>query len=94
MKVSDKSKIFEIKASLEAQVSLAAVKGKVSGKFEMEKDSLSKSTETTVAVNWSGGGSIKDPEEAWTITSIQRAAAAFPDLVAICPQRTYAILTK
>lgn len=45
-------------------------------------------------MTWSGGGSIKDPTEDWTIASLKKAAAAFPDLVAITPQRTYAILTK
>lgn len=45
-------------------------------------------------MTWSGGGSIKDPTEDWTIASLKKAAAAFPDLVAITPQRTYAILTR
>jgi hypothetical protein len=94
MKVTDKSKIYEIKAHLEASLNMAAVQGQLEIDFEMIKNNASKNTETTIAVNWSGGGSIKDPSEAWTIESMKKAAAAFPDLVAITPQRTYAILTK
>ncbi|KAF2497632.1 hypothetical protein BU16DRAFT_457309 [Lophium mytilinum] len=95
MKVTDKSKTFEVKASLEATLSLSGMKGgDLKVQFEMVKNNISKNTETTIAVNWSGGGSIKDPEEAWTMESMKKAAAAFPDLVAITPQRTYAILTK
>jgi hypothetical protein len=33
-------------------------------------------------------------EQQWDIQSLMAAAARFPDLVADCPQRTYAILTK
>ena len=94
IKVLDKSKIFEIKASLEAELNTPAIGGKVEGAFEMTKNNLSRDTETTVTVNWSGGGSIKDPREDWTINSLKKAAAAFPELVAITPQRTFAILTK
>ena len=64
------------------------------GDVNIEKSKNSKETETTITVNWSGGGSIKDPTEDWSIASIKKAAAAFPELVAITPQRTYAILTK
>jgi hypothetical protein len=53
-----------------------------------------KETETTISVNWSGGGQIKPEAEEWTLESLMRAAAGFPTKVAACPQRTYAILTK
>lgn len=33
-------------------------------------------------------------EQQWDVQSLMAAAARFPDLVADCPQRTYAILTK
>jgi hypothetical protein len=62
--------------------------------FEMDKQNITRDTETTIAVNWSGGGSIKNPGDDWSIATLKRTAAAFPDLVAITPQRTYAILTK
>jgi hypothetical protein len=95
MKVSDKSKITEIKAGLEAEITTATGTSiGVSGKFEMDKKNITQDTETTIAVNWSGGGSIKDPSDEWTINTLKKTAAAFPDLVAITPQRTYAILTR
>ncbi|KAJ5946379.1 hypothetical protein N7454_003218 [Penicillium verhagenii] len=94
MKIADKSKVFEIKAHLEAELTTPSVSGAVSGEFEKAKKESTKNTETTIAVNWSGGGRIKDPTEDWSIASLKKAAAAFPDLVAITPQRTYAILTK
>ncbi|KAK0642160.1 hypothetical protein B0T16DRAFT_311671, partial [Cercophora newfieldiana] len=94
MKVHDKSKIFEIKAGLEAEMSTPTISGKVTADFNMQKNNLSKETETTISVNWSGGGSIKDPTKDWSIATLKEAAAAFPDLVAVTPQRTYAILTK
>ncbi|MCJ1388514.1 hypothetical protein MMC18_001361 [Xylographa bjoerkii] len=51
-------------------------------------------TEVTVTVNWSGGGTIKPSGEEWTIESLVRAASSFPEKVAKCPQRTWAILTR
>lgn len=94
VKVLDKSKIFQVKASIEAEMTTPSIAGKVEVKADIEKSNLSKETETTIAVNWSGGGSIKNPSEDWSIDSLKKAAAAFPDLVAITPQRTNAILTK
>ncbi|KAF5020572.1 hypothetical protein F66182_7404 [Fusarium sp. NRRL 66182] len=62
-------------------------------------DSLSgssalKDTETTISVNWKGGGQIKDAKSSWDINSVYEAAAAFPSCVAKTPQKTWAILTK
>ncbi|KAF4341606.1 hypothetical protein FBEOM_4508 [Fusarium beomiforme] len=94
VKVLDKSKIFQVKAGIEAEMTTPSIAGKVKADVDIQKSNLGKQTETTVAVNWSGGGSIKHPLEDWTIDSLKKAAAAFPDLVAITPQRTYAILTK
>jgi hypothetical protein len=90
----NKAKIFEIKAGLEAEMNTPSVSGEIKGDFEMAKNNSNSETETTIAVNWSGGGSIKDPSDDWDISTLKKAAAAFPDLVAITPQRTYAILTK
>ena len=91
--MTDKSKVYKLKADLEASIKgPVKVDAKVSG--EIDRESTDKSTETTIAVNWAGGGSIKSPEKPWTIETMTEAAAAFPDLVAMTPQRTYAILTK
>ena len=94
IKVLDKSKVFQIKAGIEAEMTTPTISGKIEAEANIDKSTLNKETETTIAVNWSGGGSIKDPTEDWNIDSLKKAAAAFPDLVAITPQRTYAILTK
>lgn len=51
-------------------------------------------TETTVTVNWSGGGQIKPDNEDWTLDTLVKAASSFPSRVATCPQRTWAILTR
>lgn len=94
VKVLDKSKIFEVKAELEAEINQGAISGGITGKVNIEKNDLSSSTETTISVSWSGGGRIKPSGEKWTIEVLKDVAAAFPDMVAITPQRTYAILTK
>lgn len=59
VKVLDKSKIFTIKAGLEAELTTPSLSGKVEAKVSIEKENLDKMTETTISVNWSGGGSIK-----------------------------------
>ncbi|KAF5535184.1 hypothetical protein FMEXI_10935 [Fusarium mexicanum] len=94
IKVHDKSTIFKIKARLKAEMSTPTISGKIKANFGMEKNNLSKSTETTISVTWSGGGSIKDPTLDWGIDSLKKAAAAFPDLVAVTPQRTVGIYTN
>jgi hypothetical protein len=94
MKVTDKSKIFDVKGHIEGKLGTAALAVEVEADGSMKKENLDKLTETTIAVNWSGGGSIKDPEKDWTIDTLVKVASGFPDLVAITPQRIYAILTK
>ncbi|EPS38324.1 hypothetical protein H072_8001 [Dactylellina haptotyla CBS 200.50] len=94
VKVLDKSNISKIKAALEAQLTTPSLSGKISANVDLEKSTVSQETETTITVNWSGGGSIKDPMVDWSIGTLKQAAAAFPELVAITPQRTYAVLTK
>jgi hypothetical protein len=51
-------------------------------------------TETTVTVNWSGGGQIKPDNEDWTLDTLVKAASSFSTRVSTCPQRTWAILTR
>ncbi|KXJ88990.1 hypothetical protein Micbo1qcDRAFT_112687, partial [Microdochium bolleyi] len=47
-----------------------------------------KETETTISVNWMGGGQIKDAKTSWDIDTVYEAAAAFPSFVAKTPQKT------
>ena len=92
--MSDKTKTFAVKAELEATLGTPALSGKVQGGVDMNKSEMKTSTETTVTVNWSGGGQIKPSDAIWDVNSLTLAAANFPDLVAKTPQRTYAILSK
>ncbi len=51
-----------------------------------------KDTETSVSVNWMGGGQIKDPSTPWDMASVYAAAAEFPSNVSKTPQRTWSVL--
>ncbi|RTE82404.1 hypothetical protein BHE90_003036 [Fusarium euwallaceae] len=94
VKVSDKNKTFAVKAELEATLGTPALSGKVKGGVEIDKSEIKNSTETTVTVNWSGGGQIKPSNSIWDVNTLTLAACNFPDLVAQTPQKTYAILRK
>lgn len=63
------------------------------GSGSSELDAALRETESTVTVNWSGGGQIKADNQEWTLDSLIRVASGFPGRVATCPQRTWAILT-
>jgi hypothetical protein len=94
MKILNKAKKSDIQA--EAKVALTVGPVDVSGQASLgiARSNIETNTETTIQVSWSGGGHIKPMEQQWDIQSLMAAAARFPDLVADCPQRTYAILTK
>ncbi|EXL96786.1 hypothetical protein ACKRZS_005818 [Fusarium odoratissimum] len=95
VKITDKSTESDIKAALEASFGQGnAAGGKLNASFNLDKTNALKNCETTITVNWNGGGDIKPADELWSIESLTKAAAAFPYNVARCPQRTYAILTK
>ena len=64
------------------------------GSVEIAKSNLQKNSEVNITVNWSGGGQLKEGGDQWTIDTLTEVAVRFPDLVASCPQRTHAILTK
>ncbi|UKZ80130.1 hypothetical protein TrVFT333_007895 [Trichoderma virens FT-333] len=57
-------------------------------------DKVMESAEVTVNVNWSGGGDINPTGTEWTLSSLVQAASVFPQSVAKCPQRTWAILSR
>ncbi|KAL6831891.1 hypothetical protein V8C40DRAFT_237421 [Trichoderma camerunense] len=86
------------KASIEA--ALKDVMSGSSNEFKLDEgfassalESALRETETTITVNWSGGGQIKPDGEEWTLKSLIRAASGFPARVAACPQKTWAVLT-
>ncbi|KAF4946493.1 hypothetical protein FGADI_11131 [Fusarium gaditjirri] len=95
VKITDKATESDIKAALEASFGQGrAAGGSVNASVGIDKANAFKNCETTITVNWNGGGDIKPADELWSIESLTKAAAAFPYNVARCPQRTYAILTK
>ncbi|GIC86089.1 uncharacterized protein Aud_002451 [Aspergillus udagawae] len=57
-------------------------------------DSALSASETTISVNWMGGGQVKNEHDEWSLQELFKAAAAFPARVSKTPKRTHAILTK
>ncbi|QKD61951.2 uncharacterized protein FOBCDRAFT_281587 [Fusarium oxysporum Fo47] len=94
MKVLNKEQMTKIKAEAKVALTVGAAEVSAEAAIDIAKANISNNTETTVQVSWSGGGFIKPIDEPWDIESLMSAAARFPDLVAVTPQRTYAILTK
>jgi hypothetical protein len=94
IKARDSSNLTEIKANAHLALQVGVGSVDANADFKMEKKALNKDSEINITVNWSGGGQLKESEKPWTIETLQEVAAKFPDLVANCPQRTHAILTK
>lgn len=97
IKVNDKSKISAVKAAAEAEIAVAAAPGLSVGTshaVDRHKSDVWDDTETTISVNWAGGGDIKPPEDKWDLQTVVDVATRFPHLVQTCAQRTSAILTK
>ena len=97
IKVDSKSKISAVKAAAEAEIAVAAVPGlSVGAKNDLEKkhSALWKDTETTISVNWSGGGELKPEDQKWDLASVVAVASRFPNMVETCAQKTSAILTR
>ncbi|KAJ2994488.1 hypothetical protein NUW58_g1543 [Xylaria curta] len=94
MKVHNKAQLMNIEAEAKVAMTVGVADISAEAAVKVAKKNISNNTETTIMVSWSGGGYIKPIDEPWDIESLMSAAARFPDLVAITPQRTYAILTK
>lgn len=94
MKILNKAKKTDIQAEAKIALTAGAVQIEAEANVGIARSNIETNTETTIQVSWSGGGHIKPMEQQWDIQSLMAAAARFPDLVADCPQRTYAILTK
>ena len=97
IKVNDKSKISAVKAAAEAEIAVAAAPGLSVGTkntLDKHKSDVWDDTETTISVNWAGGGNLKPAEEKWDLKTVVDVATRFPHLVQTCAQRTSAILTR
>ncbi|KAG9960506.1 hypothetical protein KCU61_g6435, partial [Aureobasidium melanogenum] len=94
MKILNKAKMTDIKAEAKVAFTAGPIDVSAEANVGIARSNIETNTETTIQVSWCGGGHIKPMEQQWNIQSLMQAAARFPDLVADCPQRTYAILTK
>jgi hypothetical protein len=94
MKILSKAKKNDIQAEAKAAFTAGPLDIKAEANVNIAKQNIETNTETAIQVSWSGGGHIMSRELQWDMKSLMEAAARFPDLVAQCPQRTYAILTK
>lgn len=94
MKILNKAKMTDIKAEAKVAFTAGPIDVTAEANVGIARSNIETNTETTIQVSWCGGGHIKPMEQQWDIKSLMQAAARFPDLVADCPQRTYAILTK
>ena len=96
IKVHDKSKVSEVKLAAEATlvVGPSPVSVEAGASIDRSKKNALRDTETTISVNWSGGGDIKTPGTNWDLATVVAAANEFPRRVADVSSRTSAILTK
>ncbi|KAK4077755.1 uncharacterized protein Triagg1_3449 [Trichoderma aggressivum f. europaeum] len=94
IKVLDATKKASIKAALKGVMGGSTSEFTLSdGLASSALEAVLRETETTITVNWSGGGQIKPDEEQWSLDSLIRASSGFPARVAACPQRTWAVLS-
>ena len=97
IKVNDKNKVSDVKAAAEAEIAIPAAPGLEVGTkqaLSKHKSDVWDDTETTISVNWAGGGNLKSAEEKWDLKTVVDVATRFPHLVQTCAQRTSAILTR
>ena len=97
IKVTDKSKVSAVKAAAEAEIAIAAAPGLSVGtknSLDKNKSDVWDDTETTISVNWAGGGDLKPADEKWDLATVVDVATRFPHLVQTCAQRTSAVLTR
>ncbi|KAB5590304.1 hypothetical protein CTheo_6242 [Ceratobasidium theobromae] len=97
IKILDSSKKEEVKAKIIGDINSSSPGAYGFNPSGINDSALSRNmseTETTISVNWSGGGNIKEDEEEWSLDSLYRVAAAFPAKVAACPHKTWAVLSR
>jgi hypothetical protein len=96
VEVHDESKLKHVKEALDITLNLGPSPLAVGAgeQFDKVHSSALRDTAMTISVNWSGGGEIKKPEIPWTLESVIQTANAFSTMVARCPAKTTAILTR
>ncbi|KAL6362826.1 hypothetical protein LRP88_04137 [Fusarium phalaenopsidis] len=94
-----KNNVKNIGGELAIKASLAGGAVEIEGSGKGQKESSEKNTndKMTITVSWFGGGDIiiKDVEQkGWAMETLKAVAISFADKVALCPQKTSAILTR
>ena len=94
IKVHNKSNLRKVKTATELQLAVGAspVSVGASSSLDKAKQDTSRLGETTISVNWSGGGDVKAPEKNWDLAQVIATANEFPNQVAQYSQRISAIL--
>ncbi|KAE8267394.1 hypothetical protein A4X09_0g4946 [Tilletia walkeri] len=92
--IHNKNKKRDITAQAKVALTAGPVEVSAQGNVKLAEENIKNNSETSVYVRWCGGGNIKPYDDEWTIDSVMAAAARFPALVGLFPQRTYAVLTK
>ncbi|EHK21910.1 uncharacterized protein TRIVIDRAFT_151551, partial [Trichoderma virens Gv29-8] len=95
IKTLDYSRRGEVKTAVKGQLNSSMKNWSPAPRSSSSSiDKVMESAEVTVNVNWSGGGDINPTGTEWTLSSLVQAASVFPQSVAKCPQRTWAILSR
>lgn len=96
IKCHNKANIRKVKLAAEMQLAIGPSPVSVGASSSLDKahaDSF-KDTETTISVNWSGGGDVKKPDKNWDLAQVVETANEFPNQVAKYSQRISAILME
>ncbi|KAM0541464.1 hypothetical protein ACHAPJ_013228 [Fusarium lateritium] len=99
IELANKEEVKDFGGELSIQAKFAGGAVEVEGQGSGQKKTESKNTndKITVSVCWCGGGDIitDDVEtKGWTMETLKSVAMSFADKVALCPQKTVAILTR
>ncbi|KAL9621197.1 MAG: hypothetical protein Q9160_004329 [Pyrenula sp. 1 TL-2023] len=96
IKCHNKANIRKVKLAAEMQLAIGPSPISVGAASSLDKAHMDsfKDTETTISVNWSGGGDIKKPDANWDLAQVVMTANEFPNQVAKYSQRISAILME
>ncbi|KAL9110629.1 MAG: hypothetical protein Q9227_004806 [Pyrenula ochraceoflavens] len=94
IKVHNKSNIRKVKTATELQLAVGPPPLSIGASSNLDKarSDTSRLSETTISVNWSGGGDVKDPNKNWDLAQVVETANEFPNKVAQYSHRIQAIL--
>ncbi|PWN86838.1 hypothetical protein FA10DRAFT_269937 [Acaromyces ingoldii] len=94
VKIHNTAKKRDIEAEAKVALTAGPVEVSAQGNVKLAEENIKNNSQTTIFVRWCGGGNVKPYDDEWTIDTVMAAAARFPALVGLYPQRTYAVLTR